>query len=151
MTGAALPTQHVDLRAVAPGTALPTRRFAVTRGDLVRYAGAAGDFNPIHFSDHAAEAKGLPGVIAHGALTMALAARAVGEWAGGGSRIVEYGVRFAKPVPVPDDGRGAEITVDALVGERLTDHRVRIDLTVRCGRDKVLTRARLVLESAAEQ
>ena len=87
------------------------RRYRVTRADLVRYAGASGDFNPIHWSDRVATAVGLPGVIAHGMFTMALAGRAVAGWAGDPAAVVEYGVRFTKPVVVPDDDTGAEVVV----------------------------------------
>ena len=80
------------------GARLPARTFRVTRADLVRYAGASGDFNPIHWSDRAAATVGLPGVIAHGMLTMALVGRAVTGWAGDPAAVVDYNVRFTKPV-----------------------------------------------------
>jgi acyl dehydratase len=116
----------------------------VNRADLVRYAGASGDFNPIHWSDRTARAVGLPGVIAHGMYTMALAARALDTWAGGPGAVLEYGVRFVKPVPVPDDDAGAEITVSGSV-RTVTDGRAQIDLTVAVGGEKVLGQARAVL------
>src|SRR4051794_41592250 len=90
---------------------LDARGFRVTRADLVRYAGASGDFNPIHWSDRIATSVGLPGVIAHGMYTFALASRAVADWAGGGSAVVTVTGRFTRPVVVPDDDEGAEITV----------------------------------------
>ena len=89
--------------------------YRVTRADLVRYAGASGDFNPIHWSDRTAVAVGLPGVIAHGMFTMALAGRAVTAWAGDPGAVVEYGVRFTRPVVVPDDDEGAEVVVTGAV------------------------------------
>jgi acyl dehydratase len=126
------------------GTSLPTLTLRLTRETLVRYAGASGDFNPIHYSDHAATALGLPGVIAHGMLTMGLAVRAVTDWAGPGARLVSYGVRFTKPVAVPDDGVGAELlvvgTVTAVDAETVT---VTLDAT--CAGEKVLGAARVVL------
>lgn len=91
----------------AVGDELPPLSVRVTRADLVRYAGASGDFNPIHWSDRVAASAGLPGVIAHGMLTMALAGRLVTEWAGGPAAVRTYGVRFTRPVLVPDDDEGA--------------------------------------------
>ena len=99
---------------VEVGTELPELRLRVRRADLVRYAGASGDFNPIHWNDRTARAVGLPGVIAHGMLTMALAGRAVSAWAGDPGRVQEYGVRFTKPVVVPDDDEGATVTAAVL-------------------------------------
>jgi acyl dehydratase len=95
---------------------LPPLTFPITRTDLVRYAGASGDFNPIHWSDRVATGVGLPGVIAHGMLTMALASRAVTVWVGGDpGAIVEYQVRFTRPILVPDDDAGTELIVSATV------------------------------------
>ena len=124
------------------GTELPEQVFRVTRGDLVRYAGASGDFNPIHWSDRVATSVGLPGVIAHGMFTMALAARAVTAWTGDPGAIVEYQVRFGRPVVVPDDDDGAEVTVRGKVGALLDDGLARVDLTVTSGGEKVLSLAR---------
>jgi acyl dehydratase len=92
------------------GTELPSITVHFTRADLVRYAGASGDFNVIHWSDRAALAVGLPGVIAHGMLTMGHAIRVVTEWLGDPSRVTDYQVRFTRPVVVPDDDHGAEVT-----------------------------------------
>ncbi|GAA1569579.1 hypothetical protein GCM10009827_109180 [Dactylosporangium maewongense] len=100
----------------APGQQLPDREFKVTRQDLVRYAGASGDFNPIHFSDHAAGQAGLPGVIGHGMLTMALTARAVTEWIGDLAGVLDHETQFKRPLLVPDDG-GTTLTVSATVGD----------------------------------
>ena len=127
---------------IAVGTELPEQTFAVTRADLVRYAGASGDFNPIHWNERVATEVGLPGVIAHGMLTMALAARAVTAWAGDPGALVEYHVRFGRPVVVPDDGTGARVTVRGKVGALGEDGRVRVDLTVTSGGEKVLSLAR---------
>ena len=127
---------------VAVGTELPEQVFRVTRADLVRYAGASGDFNPIHWSDRVATSVGLPGVIAHGMFTMALAGRAVTAWTGDPAALVEYQVRFGRPVVVPDDDTGAEVTVRGVVGALLEDGRLRVDLTVTSGGDKVLSLAR---------
>ena len=138
-------TATVRLADVEAGTDLPERTFRVTRADLVRYAGASGDFNPIHWSDRVATAVALPGVIAHGMLTMGLAARAVTAWAGDPGALVEYTVRFGRPVVVPDDDTGAEVTVRGRVAAVLEGGRVRVDLTVTSGGEKVLSLARAVV------
>jgi len=103
--------------AVGPevGTELPPLSLRVTRADLVRYAGASGDFNPIHWSDRVATSVGLPGVIAHGMLTMALAGRLVTDWAGDPGAMRSYGVRFTRPVVVPDDDEGALVELSGKV------------------------------------
>ena len=133
---------------VAVGTELPEQTHRVTRADLVRYAGASGDLNPIHWSDRVATSVGLPGVIAHGMLTMGLAARAVTDWAGDPGAVVEYQVRFSRPVVVPDDETGAEVTVRGRVGAVLDGGRVRVDLTVTSGGEKVLSLARATVALA---
>jgi acyl dehydratase len=130
---------------VAVGTELPEQVHRVTRADLVRYAGASGDFNPIHWNERVARSVGLPDVIAHGMFTMALAARAVTEWTGDPGALVEYQVRFGRPVVVPDDDEGAELTVRGSVAALLDDGRARVDLTVTSGGEKVLSLARAVV------
>jgi acyl dehydratase len=133
---------------VAAGTELPERTFRVTRADLVRYAGASGDFNPIHWNERVATAVGLPNVIAHGMFTMGLAARVVTAWAGDPAALVEYHVRFGRPVIVPDDETGAEVTVRGTVGAVLDGGRVRVDLTVTSAGEKVLSLARATVRLA---
>jgi acyl dehydratase len=135
-------TSSPQLSHLAQGAELPTRRFRIRRADLARYAAAAGDDNPIHLDDEAARAVGLPGVVAHGMLTMALAGRALSDWAGGPAAIVEYGVRFTKPVPVPDDDDGSELEVSGMVKEHFADGTARIDLRVTFGGQPVLGMAR---------
>jgi len=130
----------------AVGTALPAQAFSIRRADLVRYAGASGDFNVIHWNERVATSVGLPGVIAHGMFTMALAARVVTDWAGDPARVVEYGVRFTRPVPVPDDDGGATVEVTGVVAAVLEDDRVRVDLTVTHAGAKVLGRAQAVVQ-----
>ena len=125
---------------------LPPKTYRITRADLVRYAGASGDFNPIHWSDRVATSVGLPGVIAHGMFTMAEAARLVTDWVGDPGALVDYGVRFARPVVVPDDGRGAELVVTGAVAEKLDGNRVAVELVARSGGEKVLTKARAVVQ-----
>ncbi len=133
--------------ATATGTELPARTYRITRADLVRYAGASGDFNPIHWSDRIATGVGLPGVIAHGMLTMALVGRAVTEWAGDPAAVLEYSVRFTRPVVVPDDDEGTQLLVAAKVREVGEDGRVTLDLTATCGGEKVLAQARAVIRT----
>lgn len=121
------------------------RTFQVTRADLVRYAGASGDFNPIHWSERTALAVGLPGVIAHGMFTMALVGRAVTDWAGAPDAVIEFGVRFARPVPVPDTDEGTEVVVSATIKEVTEDGRTRLALTATCRGEKVLSLAQAVI------
>ncbi|MGH3416663.1 MAG: MaoC family dehydratase [Actinocrinis sp.] len=123
------------------GDELPARSFPVRRVNLIRYAGASGDFNEIHWNERFAREVGLPNVIAHGMFTMAEAVRVVTDWTGDPSALVEYGVRFTKPVPVPDDGAGALIEVSGKVGALLDGNTVRVDLTAVSGGQKVLGRA----------
>jgi acyl dehydratase len=136
------------LSDLSTGDALPARTVTITRADLVRYAGASGDLNPIHWSDRVATSVGLPGVIAHGMLTMGLAARTVTDWAGDPGAVVEYQVRFGRPVVVPDDDTGAEVTVRGKVGAILDGGRLRVDLTVTSGGEKVLSLARATVALA---
>ncbi|GAA2409963.1 MaoC family dehydratase [Streptomyces glaucosporus] len=135
---------------VEVGTELPARSFPVTRATLVRYAGASGDFNPIHWNERFAREVGLPDVIAHGMFTMAEAARVVTDWAGDPGALVEYGVRFTKPVVVPDDDKGAVIEVSGKVAAKLDDEErtVRVDLTVTSAGQKVLGMSRAVVRLA---
>lgn len=105
----------VDLSAVAAGDALPPLRVHVTRADLVRYAGASGDLNPIHWSERFALSVGLPNVIGHGMLTMALAARLVTAWSGDPAAVVGYSARFTRPVVVPDDDEGVALELTGAV------------------------------------
>ncbi len=131
---------------VEPGTQLPAQSYQLTRADLVKYAGASGDFNIIHWNERVATQVGLPNVIAHGMLTMAQAGKFVTEWAGGDpGAVVEFGVRFAAMVPVPDDDEGATVEFSGKVAKLLGDNRVEIDLTARCGDTKVLSRSRAVV------
>jgi acyl dehydratase len=134
---------------VEAGSTLPQRQFRITRADLVRYAGASGDFNPIHYSDRIARAAGLPGVIAHGMYTMALGARALADWAGSPAAVVSYGVRFTKPVVVPDDDDGVELRIDGRVTDVLEDGLVRVELIATCDGEKVLGQARATVRIAA--
>jgi len=133
---------------VEVGTELPAQTFPVTRATLVRYAGASGDFNPIHWNEKFAREVGLPDVIAHGMFTMASAIRVVTDWTGDPGAVVEYGVRFTKPVVVPNDDQGAVIEVTAKVAAKLEDRQVRVDLTATSAGQKVLGMSRAVVRLA---
>ncbi len=120
---------------------LDTRTYQVTRADLVRYCGASGDFNVIHWSDRLATKVGLPGVIAHGMYTMALVGRAVTSWAGAPDAVVEFSVRFSRPVPVPDTDEGTDVVVGGTIKEVTEDGLTRIAVTATCHGEKVLSLA----------
>ena len=135
-----------SLADVEVGTPLPAQTFTIRRADLVRYAGASGDFNVIHWNQRVATSVGLPDVIAHGMYTMALAARVVTDWAGDPGRVLDYGVRFTRPVPVPDDDTGAALEVTGVVAAVLDGDRVRVDLTATHAGQKVLGRAQAVVQ-----
>ena len=126
------------------GDVLPEQTFTVTRADLVRYAGASGDRNPIHWSERVATSVGLPGVIAHGMYTMALAARALDTWADGPGKVRELSCKFTKPVVVPDDDTGVTVRVKGTV-KQVTDAGTHVALEVTCGEEKVLGQPKAVL------
>ncbi|MFC8679927.1 MaoC/PaaZ C-terminal domain-containing protein [Microbacterium ureisolvens] len=123
------------------GDVVAERTVHLTRESLVRYAGASGDFNPIHYRDDVAAAVGLPGVLAHGMLTMGLAVGTITPWLGDTGRILDYGVRFTKPVVV-DPEKGADVTVVAKVGA-VEENSARIDLTVSYEGTTVLVKAQV--------
>jgi acyl dehydratase len=132
---------------LTPGTQLEPKTYRATRADLVKYCGASGDFNVIHWNERIAKSVGLPDVIAHGMYTMAQAGRYVTELAGGDpGAVVEFGVRFSSMVVVPDDDEGATIEVSGTVAEVLDDNRAVIDVVARQNGTKVLSRARAVIK-----
>ncbi|HEY6744710.1 MAG TPA: MaoC family dehydratase [Mycobacteriales bacterium] len=133
---------------VEVGTELPAQSFPIQRVNLVQYAGASGDFNPIHWNERFATSVGLPDVIAHGMFTMAEAIRVVTDWVGDPGAVEDYGVRFTRPVVVPDDGQGATLEVTAKVTEKLDGNRVQVDLSARSGGQTVLARSRAVVRLA---
>ena len=133
------------MTAIEAGQTLDQQTYAVRRYDLVRYAGASGDFNPIHWSDRVATSVGLPGVIAHGMFTMALAARAVATWTGG-AEVVELGCKFTNPVVVPDDDDGVEVVVGGTV-KSVADGLATIALEVTCDGQKVLGMPKAVVRA----
>jgi acyl dehydratase len=126
---------------VEVGTELPSLTVRFTRERLVRYAGAATDFNPIHYSEHFARAAGLPGVIAHGMLTMGTALRVVTNWVGDPSRVTSYTARFPRLVAVPDDAHGVEVEFSASVSA-IEGSLVTVTIEAICGGQKILGAAR---------
>ena len=132
-----------DFDGLTVGDVVAERSFELSRDSLVRYAGASGDFNPIHYRDDIATSVGLPGVIAHGMLTMCLAVQPVVDWAGDPALVGDYQVRFTRPVVV-DPSEGAVVTVLAKVGQLDPEARVaRIDLTTTFGGETVLGKAQV--------
>lgn len=132
---------------VEVGTEIPAQSYPVDRLNLVMYAGASGDFNPIHWRESFAKKVGLPDVIAHGMFTMAQGGRYVTDWAGDPGAVVDYGVRFSAPVVVPDEG-GATLEITGKVEQKLDDNKVVVALTARSNEQKVLTRAKAVVRLA---
>ena len=130
---------------IQAGAEIAPRQYQLTRRDLVRYAGASGDFNVIHWNERIAKSVGLPDVIAHGMLTMALAGRFLAEWAGDPGAVTEFGVRFSSPVVVPDDDKGATVEIAGVVTGKVDGNQVTVDVTARSGDTKVLTRAHAVV------
>jgi acyl dehydratase len=125
------------------GQLLPAREFHFTRDSLVRYAGASGDFNAIHYRDDVAKAVGLPGVLAHGMLTMGAAVQSVVDFLGDSGKVIDYQVRFTKPVLV-DAAKGATLVVNATVVEIDETAKIaRIDLSASCDGVVVLGKAQI--------
>jgi len=134
-----------DITTLTVGSVVGTRTVVVDRARLVRYAGASGDFNPIHWNDTFAQGVGLPGVIAHGMLTMGAAVALVEDWAGDPGRVVDYQTRFTRPVAVPNPGE-AVVEVSAAVGAvDLEARTVRVDLTVTFEGARVLGKSQAVV------
>lgn len=141
----------VNFADLAVGTDIGSRSIEVSRADLVKYAGASGDFNPIHWNDRFAREVELPGVIAHGMFTMGAAVQLVTDWIGDPAAVVSYGTRFTKPVPVADldGGPGAVVEVAGVVGALDADaSTARIDLTVTLDGQKVLVKAQATVRLA---
>ena len=132
---------------IVEGMELPAKTFTITRADLVRYAGASGDFNVIHWNERIAKDVGLPDVIAHGMLTMGLAIQVVTDWLEDPSRLLSYGCRFTRPVVVPDDADGAQLTVSGTVGG-VADGVATITLRAVCQDVTVLSKATATIQVA---
>ena len=127
------------------GDELPAQSFPITRADLVRYCGASGDFNVIHWNERVATSVGLPNVIAHGMFTMAEAVRVVTDWLGDPGALLDYGCRFTRPVVVPNDDNGATLTVSAKITEKRDDNTVLITISASCDDSTVLGKAQAVV------
>jgi acyl dehydratase len=138
-------SEQVRYDSVEIGSELPPVSFPATRLSLVKYCGASGDFNVIHWNERIARSVGLPDVIAHGMFTMAQAGRFVTDWGGPRATVTEFGVRFSSMVVVPDDDAGAAIVVSGQIEDKLEGNRVVVALTARSGEAKVLTRARAIV------
>lgn len=131
-----------EFESVKVGDQLPERTITLTRGDLVNYAGVSGDLNPIHWDDEIAKQVGLDTAIAHGMLTMGLGGGYVTSWIGDPGAVTEYNVRFTAVVPVPNDGKGAEIVFTGRVKSADADTKtVAIALTATTGGKKIFGRA----------
>jgi acyl dehydratase len=130
------------------GYELPSQQFPITRADLVRYCGASGDFNVIHWNERVATSVGLPNVIAHGMFTMAEAVRVVTDWLGDPGALVDYGCRFTRPVVVADDDKGALLTVTAKVTEKRDDNTALITISASCDDATVLGKAQAIVRLA---
>jgi hypothetical protein len=133
------------LSSVAVGLQLPELIVRFRRSDLVRYAGASGDFNIIHWNERTAIAVGLPGVIAHGMLTMGQAVNVVTRWTGDPTSIVDYQARFTKPVVLPDDDEGVDVVFGGKVAAVNDDGTVKVDLSARFDGVAVLARASVLV------
>jgi acyl dehydratase len=132
---------HINLASLEVGQSIGSLEFLLTRDSLVRYAGASGDFNPIHYRDDVALSVGLPGVLAHGMLTMGAAVQVVVDWIGDPGRVIDYGVRFTKPVVV-DAAEGAVLVVSGKIGEIDAEaSTVRVDITATFADTAVLGKA----------
>jgi acyl dehydratase len=135
----------IHVEDVVVGTPLPAQSFTVTRLDLIKYCGASGDFNVIHWNERIAKSVGLPDVISHGMLTMARAVRVVTDWVGDPSAVIEYGVRMTRPVVVPDGEVGSLVEVSGVVAVVNDDGTVRVDLTATFAGETVLAKAQAVV------
>jgi Acyl dehydratase len=130
---------------VEVGQEIPAVDYPVRRVNLVMYAGASNDFNPIHWNERFAKTVGLPDVIAHGMFTMAQGGRFVTDWVGDPGAVLDYGVRFSSMVVVPDSDEGAVISVKGVIESKLDDNRVVVALTATSGGARVLSKARAVV------
>ena len=132
---------HINISSLEVGQVIGSKEFLLTRDSLVRYAGASGDFNPIHYRDDFAQSVGLDGVLAHGMLTMGVAVQVAADWVGDAGKVIDYGVRFTKPVFV-DAAEGAVVVVTGKIGEIDAENGVvRVDLSVVYNETSVLGKA----------
>ena len=134
---------HINIASLEVGQVIGTTEFLLTRDSLVRYAGASGDFNPIHYRDDFAQSVGLDGVLAHGMLTMALVGKYISDFAGGAANVLEFGARFTKPVIIPA-GENVDLTVSATVSE-IVDGKISLTVSATSAGVKVLGMAKAVV------
>lgn len=135
--------------SVAVGDLLPEVTVRFRRSDLIRYAGASGDLNIIHWNERTALRVGLPGVIAHGMLTMGQVVNVITRWTGDPTCVVDFQARFTKPVVVPDDDEGVDVFFDGKVAAINDDGTVKVDLSARCNDVAVLARASAIVRLSA--
>ena len=134
---------HINIAGLEVGQVIGSKEFLLTRDSLVRYAGASGDFNPIHYRDDFAKSVGLPGVIAHGMLTMGVSVQVAVDWVGDAGKVSDYSTRFTKMVDV-DAENGAVLDVTGKIAEIDTEkNEVRVDLTTMFGETAVLGKAQV--------
>lgn len=134
----------INLTSLNVGDSLTLLQYRVRRSDLIKYAGASLDFNPIHYSDRIAKSVGLPGVIAHGMHTMGAVARVVTDHLPAGAYVSSYSTKFTNPIVVPDDDLGALVSVSATVTARESDS-IFFSIETTCGQEKVLNQTKLII------
>ena len=136
----------MNINELVIGQEIGSETFSFTRDSLVKYAGASGDFNPIHYRDDFAKSVGLEGVLAHGMLTMGTAVQVAVNWIGDAGRVIDYGVRFTKPVYVPADSSAEVVVSGKIAAIDLEAGTVRVDLTAVCNELAVLGKAQAVIK-----
>lgn len=134
----------INLKSLNVGDTLTLLQYRVKRSDLIKYAGASLDFNPIHYSDRVATSVGLPGVIAHGMHTMGAVARVITDHLPAGAFVSSYSTKFTNPVVVPDDDTGALVSVSATVSAKESDS-MFFTIETTCGSEKVLNQTKLTV------
>lgn len=136
----------MNINDLVVGQEIGSETFSFSRDSLVKYAGASGDFNPIHYRDDFAKSVGLEGVLAHGMLTMGTAVQVAVNWIGDAGRVIDYGVRFTKPVYVPADSSAEVVVSGKIAAIDLEAGTVRVDLTAICNELAVLGKAQAVIK-----
>lgn len=136
----------MNINDLVVGQEIGSETFSFSRDSLVKYAGASGDFNPIHYRDDFAKSVGLEGVLAHGMLTMGTAVQVAVNWIGDAGRVIDYGVRFTKPVYVPADSSAEVVVSGKIAAIDLEAGTVRVDLTAVCNELAVLGKAQAVIK-----
>ena len=134
----------INIESLNVGDTLTLLQYRVKRSDLIKYAGASLDFNPIHYSDRVATSVGLPGVIAHGMHTMGAVARVITDHLPAGAFVSSYSTKFTNPIVVPDDETGALVSVSATVSAKEADS-MFFTIETTCGEEKVLNQTKLTV------